>query len=109
MTPPDADFCSPFDAALAKSGVGAVFLVDREGALRFDSEWTRDAWGRAEATGDPTWALVRDRGSGHVQVVFVTRGELLSDHPRLQVRTCASADEARAARREIGLVQKEPW
>jgi hypothetical protein len=107
------DFCSPFDHALAIRGPGAVFLRDPEGLLRFDPEWTRDAWGRARGDPghEPRWVLARDRDSGYVLLVLVTSPALLADHPRLDLRSYPTADEARVALAALGRppIATEPW
>jgi len=109
----NATFCSPFDATLASDGPAAVFLLDREGLLRFDAEWTRDAWGRHPGPHERGvfWTLVRDRASGFVQRVLVTGRDLLREHPRLEARTFDDADAAEAALRALGRppIAEEPW
>jgi len=98
------EFCSPFDEALAHAGPAAVFLLDREGALRFDATWTRDAWGRAPGPHEPGWCwqLMRDRASGFVQLILVTSPTLLAAHPRADVRVFATHAEASDARARYG-------
>lgn len=98
------DFCSSFDATLATEGTAAVFLPDREGLLRFDAEWTRDAWERHPGPHErvPTWTLLRDRDTGFVMLALVTAPTLLPDHPRMDVRAYASKAEAEAARAAFG-------
>ncbi|MCB9685259.1 MAG: hypothetical protein H6735_09490 [Alphaproteobacteria bacterium] len=108
------DFCGPFDRALASSGAPAVFLFDTEGLLRFDPEWTRDAWQRVgEATPrlGTTWWLARDRASGYVLIVMATSPDLLAHHPRLDVRAYPDHASARAAREALGHppIAPEPW
>ena len=106
-------FCSPFDETLAREGPAAVFLLDREGLLRFDAEWTRDCWGRHPGPHDKQlcWALVRDRASGFVQQVLITSPTLLEGHPRLEAIRYPDADAARAALRALGRppLVEEPW
>jgi hypothetical protein len=106
-------FCSPFDSSLASSGPPAVFLPDTEGSLRFQPNWTRDAWGRAEGPHEHgwTWTLLRDRDTGFVLLALVTSPTLIAEHPRLDVRQCASLDEARSLRAEYGNppIAAEPW
>ncbi|MEZ4241150.1 MAG: hypothetical protein R3F59_34320 [Myxococcota bacterium] len=107
-------FCSPFDAALAANGAPAVFLRDVEGLLRFDAEWTRDAWGRAEGApqpGPPRWALARDGDSGYVQLVMATSPDLLQRHPRLAFRTFDDAAAALDALAALGRppMAPQPW
>lgn len=106
-------FCSPFDETLAHEGPAAVFLLDREGLLRFDAEWTRDAWGRLPGPHDKamTWVLVRDRASGFVQRVLITAPTLLDDHPRLEVRPFPDANAARVALDGLGRppMAEAPW
>jgi hypothetical protein len=98
------EFCSPFDEKMAQSGPAAVFLLDREGLLRFHSTWTRDAWGRASGPhlSGWSWVLLRDRGSGFVQLALVTSPTLVRSHPRADVRTYDSYEAACAARSELG-------
>jgi len=101
------DFCSPFDAALAAHGPPAVFLPDREGLLRFDAEWTRDAWGRQpgpHAHGH-AWTLLRDRDTGFVLLALVTSPTLIpapDGHARMDVRAYPTAAQAIAAREAFG-------
>lgn len=98
------EFCSPFDEALAHHGPAGVFLPDPEGAWRFQPNWTRDAWGRAEGphTQGWVWTLLRDTDSGFVLLALVTSPTLLTEHPRLQVRACASREEAESTRAALG-------
>lgn len=107
------DFCDPFDAELAHRGPPGVFLLDREGLLRFDPEWTRDAWTRASQPLDATWrwVLLRDHGTGFVQLVLATSAGLLTAHPRADVRSYPDHDSAQAARAAFGSppVTREPW
>ena len=110
MTPPA--FCSPFDATLAESGTAAVFLLDPEGMLRFDAEWTRDAWGRSPGPHEHVWrwVLVRDRDTSFVQLVLCTSPTLLAAHPRGQVRLYETYGDAVAARSEFGRPPlSAPW
>lgn len=106
-------FCSPFDQHLAEAGPAAVFLPDPEGLLRFDAEWTRDAWSRAAPPLRPgfTWVLARDRVSGYVLMVLATSPDLLVDHPRLDLRRFADRDAARAALQALGSppLARGPW
>lgn len=79
-----------------------MFLLDTEGALRFHLTWTRDAFGRAPGPHSHgwVWLLLRDRGSGFVQLALVTSPTLITEHPRLDVRafdSCEAAEEARSA------------
>lgn len=107
------DFNSPFDATLAAQGPAAVFLPDREGLLRFDAEWTRDAWGRQPGPHaiEPTWTLLRDHDTGFVLLALVTSPTLLPDHPRMDVRTFPSAQSAAEARAGFGdpPLADTPW
>ena len=98
------EFCSCFDETLAHSGPAAVFLPDQEGKLRFDARWTRDNWGRAPGPHaiQWRWTLFRDRRSGFVFLALVTSPTLIPQHPRLQLRTYDSFDEANAARAAFG-------
>ena len=114
------EFASAFDEALAADGPPAVFVPDREEKLRFDAEWTRDCWERAErplAVGR-VWALVRDRDSGFVNLLLVTSPGLLLTHPRGDVRIYADLPAALEARRPFLLgpatlggaaVARDPW
>lgn len=114
-------FCSPFDALLAVQGPPAVFLRDPEGRMRFDAEWTRDAYGREESLSAQAanateqdracWALARDRDSGYVQLVLVTSPLLLAVHPRLEFRRFGAREEALAALASLGRppLDKQPW
>lgn len=119
MIGPDAIFCSPFDEELAARGTPAVFLHDPEGRLRFDPEWTRDAYGRAAAIAALPpgwrWVLARDRDSGYVQLVLVTSPALADSHPvgggRLDLRAHPSRAEALAELVALGRppIRREPW
>jgi hypothetical protein len=104
--PREVSFCSPFDERLSHEGPPAVFLLDPEGQLRFDAEWTRDLYARAPATltRAPCWVLARDRDSGWVQIVLVTSPELLDQHPRLDLRPMQDYASAAAARAALGPV-----
>jgi hypothetical protein len=106
------DFCSPFDAALARSGPGAVFLRDPEGTWRFDASWTRDGWERAAGDDlDPAFFLLRDRLTGFVSLAWTSRAALLASHPRADVRRFASLVEAEAERSRHGSppVSRRAW
>jgi len=107
------EFCSNFDETLAHSGPAAVFLLDREGRLRVDSEWTRDAWERAsgEHPIQWTWTVLRDLDNGFVSLLLVTSATLLTSHPKAQVRAFANVESARAFRAQFGQppVSLEAW
>ena len=97
----------------AESGPAAVFLFDREGLLRSQESWTRDAWGRNAGPHQKacTWVLVRDRDTGFVTVMMVSSPTLLLEHPRADVRAFDSLSDARAARAafETLVVSAETW
>ena len=106
-------FCSPFDAALAKHGPPAIFLLDRDGDWRFAPNWTRDAW-NGSGEGGPhgaRWVLARDHDSGFVQFLLCTGVELLRAHTRHDLRHYATEEEARAARALFGSppISGEAW
>jgi len=107
------EFCSSFDESLAHHGPAAVFLPDTEGRWRFQPSWTRDVWGRNEADHALgwTWTLLRDRDSGFVMLALITAPTLVTEHPRLDIRTYATLEEAKAARSEYGNPPRceEPW
>ncbi len=107
------EFCSPFDEAMAHNGPAGVFLRDREGLFRFDSTWTRDAWGRAAGPHRSGWCwlLLRDRTSGYVQLLLVTSPTLLTAHPRADVASYDSLEVASATRAKFGAppISAEPW
>lgn len=107
------DSCNPFDTYLAESGPPAVFLFDREGLLRFDPTWTRDAYGREPGPHErgEAWLLLRDHGTGFVTMIFVTSTTLVPSWPRADVRRYTTRAEAEAARAAVGNppVCKEPW
>ena len=100
------DFCSDFDAELARQGPAAVFLPDRDGLWRFDAEWTRDAWGRHPGPHAlaPTYTLLRDHDTGFVLLVLVSSPTLLPDHPRMDVRAFGDKQAAVAERVRFGVV-----
>ncbi|MBN2797896.1 MAG: hypothetical protein JXX28_02000 [Deltaproteobacteria bacterium] len=108
-----AAFCDPFDEALAARGPASVFLFDQEGLLRFDANWTRDAWTRTDGLLPHgwSWRVLRDRDTGFVQVVLATSPLLLVSHPRADVRGFDLLDEAMAVRDQFGSppVSREPW
>lgn len=98
------EFCSTFDETLASVGPAAIFLRDPAGELRMNESWTRDAWGRAPGphTLGRVWVLYRDKSSGYVGLLLCTSPTLLTDHPRLELRTFASHDEANAVLGVLG-------
>lgn len=106
-------FCDPFDEALAGSGPASVFLLDREGTLRFDLEWTREGWTRL--AGEPvrgwTWLLLRHHLTGHIHLALSTSPALLAAHPRADVRAYPSADVAIEALSHWGdpAISREAW
>lgn len=106
-------FCNPFDETLAALGPPALFLPDREGLLRFDESWTRDAWGRCPGPHalDPRWALVRDHATGFVTLLLTTSPTLVEGWPRADVRLFATREEAEAARKALGPLPMatQPW
>ena len=97
-------FCSPFDENLAASGPAGVFLLDASGELRFHLTWTRDAWGRAPGPHEPgwRWLLLRDRDTGFVQLALVTSPTLIASHPRADVRSFETRDQAEQHRARFG-------
>lgn len=110
------EFCSPFDEALAASGAPAIFLPDREGLLRLDPEWSRDAVGRNPGPHEHalTWCLLRDHDTGFVMLALATSPTLLpapDGHVRMDVRHYpdeAAAHEARAAFGDPP-IDRTPW
>ncbi len=106
-------FSSEFDRLLADGGPPAIFLFDREGSLRLEPGWTRDAWSRDPGPHAfaPCWTLCRDRGTGYVQIVLSTSPTLLAGHPRQDTRVYADLSAAREARDALGPVpiDREPW
>ena len=98
------EFCTPFDEALAHQGPPGVFLFDAEGALRFHITWTRDLYGRAPGPHERgwRWVLCRDKASGFVQLVLVTSPSLLTEHPRLELRSFDDHGAAEAALQALG-------
>lgn len=106
-------FCDPYDQALAEQGPAGVFLFDAEGLLRFDAEWTRDAWVRQPPPHGCCWrwVLLRDHDTGHVQLVLSTSQDLLREHPRMDVKVFTSLDAAQAVRDSFGSppLCPEPW
>lgn len=107
------DFCSDFDATLSHAGPAAVFLPDRDGELRFDAEWTRDAWGRHPGPHGLglTWTLLRDHDTGFVMLALVSSPTLLPDHPRMDVRAFDTLQAAEHARETFGTppLTDAPW
>lgn len=106
-------FCSPFDEGVAWRGPAAVFLPDEEGVWRLAVEWTQDAWLRRPGPHDGRWrfVLVRDRGTGFVQLALATAADLLDAHPRGDVRAYDTLEQASAARAAFGRppIAPEAW
>lgn len=106
-------FCNTFDEELARTGPAAVFLLDPEGAWRHEPSWTRDAWQRAPGPHEAgfTYVLLRDRGTGFVQLALATSPTLLASHPRADVRAFPELEAAVEARAAFGRppVAREPW
>ncbi len=90
-----------------------MFLFDREGLLRFDAQWTRDAWGRSPGPHEAgwSWVLARDRATGFVWMVLATSPQLLLEHPRLDLRAFGERAAAEAALSALGTpaLAVEPW
>lgn len=109
----ELSFCSEYDRLLAHAGVPAVFLRDREQAWRFDPEWSRNAWERAEGphAAGWRWVLFRDHGSGFVVLLLVTAPTLLLTHPRGALRVFEELEEAEAVLASLGPlpIAEEPW
>jgi hypothetical protein len=97
-------FCNGFDEELARTGPPAIFLPDREGLLRFDAEWTRDRWDRAQGPHErvPMWVLFRDSDTGFVLLLFTTAASLVEDHVRGDVRQFADRSDAVEMRDRFG-------
>ena len=106
-------WCNPFDEQLAREGPPAVFLLDREGMLRFDETWTRDAWGRSAGPHPrgAAWVLLRDHATGYVMLALATSPTLLASHPRAEVRSYGTRAEAESARAAFGQppLARAPW
>ena len=106
-------FCSIYDETLAAHGPAAVFLPDKRGAWRFDPEWSRDAWLRDEGphAHGRSFRLWRDTQTGYVVLLMVTSETLLIQHPKGQVRSYATLEEAQHARKEFGQppLSPTPW
>lgn len=106
-------FCNPFDEALAYAGPAAVFLPDREGLMRFEPTWTRDAYNRLPGPHEHghTWVLVRDHRTGFVTLLLATSPTLVPEWPQADVRHFATREEATAARAALGTppVVREGW
>ena len=94
---------SPLDGALAAS-VPCVLLPDKEGLLRYDDTWTRDAFNRNPGPHalEDTWTLLRDRDTGFVTFVLATSPTLLAGHPRADVAVYPTAAAAMAVRTQLG-------
>lgn len=106
-------FCSTYDETLAKEGPAAVFLPDKRGAWRFDAEWSRDAWLREEGPHQRNmgYRLWRDANTGYIVLLMVSSDTLLTTHPKGQLRTFRTLDEAEAAREQYGKppVDRKAW
>jgi hypothetical protein len=107
------DFCSRYDEALASTEPAAVFLRNKRGEWRFDAEWSRDSWLRAEGphTHRVGYRLWRDNNTGYVVLLMVTSETLLLAHPKGQVRSYPSLEAAQQARAEWGTppIAESPW
>jgi len=107
------EFCNPFDEQLARQGPAGVFMLDPEGAWRFEANWSRDAWQRSPGPHDLGWrfVLLRDRHTGFVQLALATSPNLLAEHPRSDVRQFAALEEALAERERFGRppLCREAW
>jgi hypothetical protein len=103
-------FASGWDEACALAGPPAVFLLSREGALKLEVGWTRDAWSRRPGPHAFawTWTLCRDRATGYVVLALATSPSLLQDHPRMDVRVYADEADARDALAALGAVPSDP-
>lgn len=106
-------FATPFDEAIARSGVAALFTADHRGELRLTSDRSRDVWNLLTGPPRPGWAhcLYRDRGTGFVQYVLATSPDLCASHPRADIRVYADQDSALAALEAWGRppIAAEPW
>ena len=106
-------FCSPFDEALAQSGPAAVFLLGRKGTLRLNENWSRDVWERAPGPHEHgfCWIAFRDHGTGWVQLLLVTSPTLLQEHPKGDVCSFETREEAEAFIAGFGQppLCKDPW
>jgi len=98
------NFCSPFDAALAEMGPPAIFQIDRDGEWRFEPEWTRDVWERSPGPHrkGTVYVVLRDSDTSFLSLLMVTSPDLLTSHPRGEVRIYPSFDEALQARERVG-------
>jgi hypothetical protein len=106
-------FCNTFDERLARNGPAGIFLMDREGRLRFDAEWTRDAWERNEGEHQhgESWTLLRDHDTGFVMLALVTSTTLLAKHQRMDVRAFQTLEQALECRESFGHppIVNTPW
>jgi hypothetical protein len=97
-------FATPFDEAVATSGVAALFTLDHKGELRLTSDRSRDAWNTLQAAPVAGWThcLLRDHGTGWVQYALATSPDLVARLPRADVWRFASFAEATAALAAFG-------
>lgn len=78
------EFASPWDAALAASGLPGLFTLDPEGKLRVDPERTREIYllTTVEGPPDPGHWVLTDARTGLRLYLFVTHPVLAERQPR---------------------------
>ena len=93
-------FASPWDAAMATSGVPCIFTLDPRGELRVDPERTREGWLVVGDPGPPVPSdfVLTDAATGVRMYLFVTHPALAAMQPRGEVRAVTPAEGMAEAR-----------
>ena len=96
---PCIPFADAFDLEIARAGPVALFTLDPRGQLRLALNRSREQ--RRHAPGDHPRAVCHcmflDRATRHRQYVLTTSPALCMDHPRADIETFESQQEALAA------------
>ena len=90
------EFIDPFDCALAKDGLPAVFTLNHEGVLQFDLVRSRDFRRQNPGPYHKAWVhcVLIDHATLWPQYILITSPELALRHERANIQRFGSYEDA---------------